>query len=67
MEALLALKRVETREKQLRLHLAAGPGSSIQMLVGSVPWKADKLPGFTEEVGWRITGAALRGVQGGRV
>ncbi|KAM6091194.1 uncharacterized protein LJ206_004839 isoform 2-T2 [Theristicus caerulescens] len=30
--------------------MAAGPGSSIQMLVELVPWKMDKLPGFTEEL-----------------
>lgn len=38
------------REKQRRLDMAAGPGSSIQMLVELAPWKMDKLPGFTEEL-----------------
>ncbi|XP_027505490.1 collagen alpha-1(I) chain-like [Corapipo altera] len=37
-------------EKQPRLDLAAGPGSSIHMLVELAPWKTGELPGFTEEL-----------------
>lgn len=46
MEAPLALKRVETGEKQLQ-DLAAGPGGSMPMLAGLVPCRAAEPPGIT--------------------